>query len=147
MSVKSKVSRRTWRDPDDAPKITDKWIAEADRYRGKKLLRRGRPAGSGRKTQTTLRISKDIPEFFRSSGPGGRLAWIVRRAMAALEKIETAIEAYPRTGQARRLVKFLAGIYNGEDYPFDLTELRALDTELANACLDYLNYDLRPRES
>ena len=66
---------------------------------------------------------------------------IVRRAMAALEKIEAAIEAHPGTGQARRPVKFLAGVYNGEDYPFDLTELRALDTELANACLDYLNYD------
>ena len=66
---------------------------------------------------------------------------IVRRAMAALEKIEAAIEAHPGTGQARRLVKFLAGVYDGEDYPFDLTELRALDTELANACLDYLNYD------
>ena len=66
---------------------------------------------------------------------------IVSRAMAALEKIEAAIEAHPGTGQARRLVKFLAGVYNGEDYPFDLTELRALDTELANACLDYLNYD------
>ena len=70
MSVKSKVSRRTWRDPDDAPKITDKWIAEADRYRGPTLVRRGRPAGSGKKTQTTLRISKDVLEFFRGTGPG-----------------------------------------------------------------------------
>ena len=32
-------------------------------------------------------------------------------------------------------------MYNGSEFPFDLTELRALDTELANACLDYLNYD------
>ena len=39
------------------------------------------------------------------------------------------------------MVCFLAGVYNGTDYPFDLTELRGLDTELANACLDYLNYD------
>jgi uncharacterized protein (DUF4415 family) len=70
MSVKSKGSRRTWRDPDDAPEITDKWIAEADLYRGKKLVRRGRPAGSGQKTQTTLRISKDVLEFFRTTGPG-----------------------------------------------------------------------------
>ena len=70
MSVKSKGSRRTWRDPDDAPKITEKWIAEADLYHGKKLVRRGRPAGSGQKTQTTLRISKDVLEFFRSTGPG-----------------------------------------------------------------------------
>lgn len=70
MSVKSKGSRRTWRDPDDAPEITDKWIAEADLYRGKKLVRRGRPAGSGQKTQTTLRISKEVLEFFRATGPG-----------------------------------------------------------------------------
>ncbi|MGC8518855.1 MAG: DUF7673 family protein [Steroidobacteraceae bacterium] len=62
---------------------------------------------------------------------------IVSRAMVALERIE----AHPGTGQASRLVKFLAGVYNGEDFPFDLGELRALDTEFATACLDYLNYD------
>jgi len=66
---------------------------------------------------------------------------ILRRAMAALALIEKAIAGHPGTGQARRLVCFLAGVYNGQDYPFDLTELRSLDTELANACLDYLNYD------
>jgi hypothetical protein len=38
-------------------------------------------------------------------------------------------------------VAFLAGVYNGWDYPFDLSDLRTLDTALANACLDYLNYD------
>jgi uncharacterized protein (DUF4415 family) len=70
MTVKSKSSRRTWRDPDDAPQITDKWIAEANLYHGKKLVRRGRPAGSGQKTQTTVRISKDVLEFFRATGPG-----------------------------------------------------------------------------
>jgi len=36
---------------------------------------------------------------------------------------------------AKRLVRFLAGLYNGQDYPFDLSELRGLDTKLANACL------------
>lgn len=69
------------------------------------------------------------------------VAGITRRAMGALQAIETAINAHPTTGGARRLVRFLAGVYNGQDYPFDLTELRALDTELANACLDYLDYD------
>jgi hypothetical protein len=69
------------------------------------------------------------------------VAGITRRAMTALQVIETAIRSHPTTGGARRLVRFLAGVYNGQDYPFDLTELRALDTELANACLDYLNYD------
>ncbi|MDG6937951.1 MAG: hypothetical protein JRN42_05365 [Nitrososphaerota archaeon] len=66
---------------------------------------------------------------------------IMERARTALERIETAIRENPSTGQAGRLVRFLAGVYNGSDYPFDLTDLRALDTELANACLDYLNYD------
>ncbi|MDA8349889.1 MAG: BrnA antitoxin family protein [Pseudomonadota bacterium] len=70
MTVKSKRSHRTSRNPDDAPEITDKWVAEADLYHGKKLVRRGRPIGSGQKTQTTLRISKDVLEFFRATGPG-----------------------------------------------------------------------------
>lgn len=66
---------------------------------------------------------------------------IMERARVALQIIETAIRKNPTTGQAGRLVRFLAGVYNGYDYPFDLTDLRALDTNLANACLDYLNYD------
>ena len=49
--------------------------------------------------------------------------------------------AHPGTGQAGRRVAFPAGVYNGWDYPFDLSDLRTLDTALANACLDYLNYD------
>jgi hypothetical protein len=66
---------------------------------------------------------------------------IERRALSALRLIESAIIDHPTTGGARRLARFLAGLYNGQDYPFDLTELRALDTRLANACPDYLNYD------
>lgn len=66
---------------------------------------------------------------------------IMERARTALQTIETAIREHPTTGQARRLVHFLAGVYNGSDFPFDLTDLRALDTKLANACLEYLNYD------
>jgi hypothetical protein len=66
---------------------------------------------------------------------------ITRHALAALRVIEDAIRNHPDTGGARRLVQFVAGLYNGQDYPFDLTELRGLDTALANACLDYLNYD------
>ena len=66
---------------------------------------------------------------------------IMDRAQEALLIIETAIGNNPTSGQAGRLVRFLAGVYNGSDYPFDLTDLRVLDTRLANACLDYLNYD------
>ena len=66
---------------------------------------------------------------------------VTARAMDALKIIEAAIRENPGTGQVERLVRFLAGLYNGGDFPFDLTDLRALDTKLANACLDYLNYD------
>ena len=38
-------------------------------------------------------------------------------------------------------MRFLAGVYNGGEFPLDLTDLRALDSDLANACIDYLNYD------
>jgi hypothetical protein len=66
---------------------------------------------------------------------------VMERARTGLLRIVKAIEEHPGTGQARRLVRFLAGVYNGSDFPFDLTDLRALDAELANACIDYLNYD------
>lgn len=66
---------------------------------------------------------------------------IQERARIGLETIERAIREHPTTGQAGRLVQFLAAIYNGYDFSFDLTDLRTLDTKLANACLDYLNYD------
>ncbi|HEX4025478.1 MAG TPA: hypothetical protein VHX52_12385 [Steroidobacteraceae bacterium] len=66
---------------------------------------------------------------------------VMERARVGLQTIERAIREHPTTGQAGRLVRFLAAIYSGYDFSFDLTELRALDTELANACLDYLNYD------
>ncbi|HEX4050656.1 MAG TPA: hypothetical protein VHY19_07265 [Steroidobacteraceae bacterium] len=83
---------------------------------------------SGRKLPRTSALNYDMDT-------------VMKRAQIALETIETSIRNHPGTGQARRLVCFLAGVYNGEDYPFDLTDLRGLDTELATACLDYLNYD------
>ena len=41
MNAKLKASRRTWRDPDDAPELTHEWIDSANVYRGKKLVRQG----------------------------------------------------------------------------------------------------------
>jgi uncharacterized protein (DUF4415 family) len=70
MNVKLKRSRRTWRDPDDAPQLSDEWAASANLYHGKKLVRRGRPVGSAKKTQTTVRITNEVLAFFRASGRG-----------------------------------------------------------------------------
>ena len=43
--------------------------------------------------------------------------------------------------RAKLAVAGFSDLRNSADYPFDLTDLRALDTTLASACLDYLNYD------
>jgi hypothetical protein len=75
---------------------------------------------------------------------GRNEASIEARAMASPKTIKAGMHTHPTSGQSRRLVRFLAGVCNGRDYPFDLTALRGLDAELANACLDYrdyLNYD------
>lgn len=77
----------------------------------------------------------------RLTQPAEDLEAVKERARVALQTIQETIERNPTTGQVRRLITFLAGVYNGSDYPFDLSELRGLDTRLANACLDYLNYD------
>jgi hypothetical protein len=106
----------------------------------------------------TVQVEAHIPasqidEFERAiveivAGERPRMDALVRdevsihaRAMEVLQAIEANINAHPTTGQSRRLVRFLASVYNGQDYPFDMTELRGLDARLANACLEYLNYD------
>jgi hypothetical protein len=77
----------------------------------------------------------------RISTAAGDTNEIMERARVGLQIIVKAIEKNPGTGQTGRLVRFLAGVYNGNEFPFDLTDLRALDTELANASIDYLNCD------
>lgn len=62
-------------------------------------------------------------------------------AIEGLSRIVTAIRGNPGSGQVRRLVAFLGGLYNGERFPFDMTDMRAVDTELSGACLDVLAYD------
>ena len=59
---------------DDAPEMTDEWFARADLYHGDKLIRRGRPLGSGTKVLVSLRLDKETVAAFRATGPG----WQVR---------------------------------------------------------------------
>lgn len=48
------------------------------------------------------------------------------------------------SGQSRVLGRFLLGLYNGEDFPFDLTDLRRLDLVLFEDCLKVLMMDYTP---
>ena len=66
---------------------------------------------------------------------------ISRAGMRGLQTLGAALDSHPGTGQCRTIAQFLAALYNGYEYTFDLTYLRGIDTELANACLDYLNLD------
>jgi len=68
MNANVKNLPRTWVDPDDAPEITDDWIAGAELRDGEKVVRRGRPVGSS-KTPTTVRLDNDVLEAFRATGP------------------------------------------------------------------------------
>jgi hypothetical protein len=61
--------------------------------------------------------------------------------MRGLEILAETLDRHRGTGQTIRIARFLGAIYNGYEYSFDLIDLRALDDELANACLAYLNYD------
>ena len=47
------------------------------------------------------------------------------------------------TGQARIIARFLANLYNGYDFQFDLTDFRALDQDLFVHCLHVLIMDHR----
>lgn len=70
MDAKSKHSRPTWVDPDDAPEVTEDWIAEADLHHGDKLIRRGRPKSAAPSVSVSLRIPPDVLERWKSTGPG-----------------------------------------------------------------------------
>lgn len=47
-------------------------------------------------------------------------------------------------GQSRILGRFLLGLYNGEDFPFVLSDLRALDLVLFEDCMKVLMMDYTP---
>jgi uncharacterized protein (DUF4415 family) len=83
---KSKGSgKRKWTDPEDAPELTREFFRTADVYRGDKLLRRGRPPlGHLPKEAIKLRLSRDVLDYFRDSGPGWQT-----RINAALERTVT----------------------------------------------------------
>ena len=50
------------------------------------------------------------------------------------------------TGQSGVVACFLLGLYNGERFPFDLTELRRLDRKIFEDCLAVLRMDWSPEK-
>jgi uncharacterized protein (DUF4415 family) len=69
MIVSRKNIESSWVDPDDAPELDDDWFDRAEVRIGDKVIRRGRPPGSS-KNLVSLRLDKDVIDYFRSTGPG-----------------------------------------------------------------------------
>ena len=82
MSVKRRSSARTSPAQDEAPEITDAWVAEADLRRGSKLVRRGRPRLENPKQLLSLRLAPEVIEGWKASGPGWqtRMAEVLRKS-------------------------------------------------------------------
>jgi uncharacterized protein (DUF4415 family) len=76
MSAKKKKSARTLTSSDDLPEITAEWLAGADMYDGKKLVRRGRPPLENPRKLLSLRLQPQVIAKWKASGPG----WQTRMA-------------------------------------------------------------------
>jgi uncharacterized protein (DUF4415 family) len=70
MPTKKNTGAKEWIDPDDAPSLTRDFFARADLYHGDKLIRRGRPPLARPKEAVKLRLSPDVVDYFRGTGPG-----------------------------------------------------------------------------
>jgi len=70
MTVKKRSMPATWKDPDDAPELTEDFIKNADLYEGTKLKTRGRPKSASPKEPVKLRLDADVLAALRASGEG-----------------------------------------------------------------------------
>jgi hypothetical protein len=50
------------------------------------------------------------------------------------------------TGQSGVIARFLLNLYNGNRFPFDMTDFRRLDYELFDDCVAVLKMDFQPRQ-
>jgi uncharacterized protein (DUF4415 family) len=55
---------------EEAPELNPEQLRRADMYEGERLVRRGRPKLENPKQAVKLRLSSEVIEHFRSTGPG-----------------------------------------------------------------------------
>ncbi|MCL4855549.1 MAG: BrnA antitoxin family protein [Bryobacteraceae bacterium] len=82
MSAKRRKSGRSSPERDEAPEITDSWVAGADLYHGKKLVRRGRPKLASPRKLLSLRLPPEVIDKWKATGPGWqtRMASVLERS-------------------------------------------------------------------
>ncbi|MFM5954358.1 MAG: BrnA antitoxin family protein [Novosphingobium sp.] len=52
------------------PELDDDWFAEADAFVGTKLVRRGRPKSDNPKQPVSLRLDREVIDWFKRQGAG-----------------------------------------------------------------------------
>ena len=58
-------------DPDEIkPELDDDWFAEADAFVGTALVRRGRPKADNPKQPVSLRLDREVIDWFKRKGDG-----------------------------------------------------------------------------
>ena len=71
MIEKEKATALLASDPDEIkPELGDDWFAEADAYVGTKLVRRGRPKSDNPKQPVSLRLDREVVDWFKQQGAG-----------------------------------------------------------------------------
>lgn len=63
--------------------------------------------------------------------------------IAALSRL-LAVAQQP-TGQSKVVARFLMSLYNGNRFPFDLTDFRCLDMDIFKDCMTVLIQDYQPK--
>lgn len=81
-----------------------------------------------------LRAERDARQALRPT--------IEAEGIAALHRLLPIAQS--DTGQSRRIAAFLLGLYNGDRFKFNLTDLRGLDYALHDDCLAVLRMDHSP---
>jgi len=85
--------------------------------------------------------SKRFAEGARQGAVGNAESSIHKEGVEALERLYKVAQG--NSGQCRRIALFLLGLYNGNRFPFDLTDFRAIDDELFEDCMRVLRMDAR----
>ncbi len=71
MTEKNRISKQRAIDLDEIkPELDDDWFAEADAFVGTALVRRGRPKAESPKQPVSLRLDREVIDWFKRKGEG-----------------------------------------------------------------------------
>jgi len=81
------ITKAAMSDPDNLPLTDEEW----EKIRPRIVRGRGRPLGSGTKEQVTLRIDKDVLDFYKSKGDGWQT--FINQVLSEIKKEAKSISA------------------------------------------------------